>query len=60
MNKTSGIEVADKLSIKHIRSSIENLSQVSRGDGGHKVIDFNEKHAQALIAIALKVKTRKH
>jgi hypothetical protein len=25
-----------------------------------KVIDFNEEHAQALIAIALKVKTRKH
>jgi len=24
------------------------------------VIDFEEKHAQALIALALKVKTRKH
>jgi hypothetical protein len=60
MNKTAGIEIADKLSIKHIRSSIENLSEVTRVGDGHKVIDFNEKHAQALIGIALKVKTRKH
>ena len=27
---------------------------------GGQVIDFEERHAQALIGLALKVKTRKH
>lgn len=61
MNKSAGIEVADKLSIKHIKESIDNLNMIRKENGeSKKVIDFNEKHAQALIAIALKVKTRKH
>lgn len=59
MNKSAGIEMADKLSIKHIKESIDNLSRIVNASNS-KVIDFNERHAQALIGIALKVKTRKH
>ena len=47
MNKTAGIEVADKLSIAHIRESIDNLQGI--GAKTVPVIDFREKHAEALI-----------
>ncbi|TNV82886.1 hypothetical protein FGO68_gene14757 [Halteria grandinella] len=70
LQRSSGIEVADQLSIEHIRQSLRNLGgvrdkrvpvrQQQQGIVGGQVIDFEEKHAQALIGLALKVKTRKH
>lgn len=62
MKRSAGIEVADSLSIEHIKESINNLRDVTTPSesGREAVIDFTEKHAQSLIAIALKVKTRKH
>lgn len=50
--------MADRLSIDHIRESIVNLTEI-RQDAS-KVIDIQERHAQALISLALKVKTRKN
>lgn len=66
--------MADQLSIEHIRQSLISLNEIrdaripsnpardesSQGIVGGHVINFEEKHAQALIALALKVKTRKH
>ena len=52
MNKSAGIEVADYLSIEHIKESINNLREVTHGSEDsvrRSVIDFNEKHAQSLI-----------
>ncbi len=51
MNKSAGIEVADYLSIEHIKESINNLREVTTGSEAERrpVIDFNEKHSQSLI-----------
>jgi hypothetical protein len=57
---SKGIEIADRLSIDHIKQSIINLTEVRRNGTGPQLIDFQEKHSQALIGIALKVKTRKN
>jgi hypothetical protein len=55
LSRSAGIEVADRLSIEHIRQSVLNLQEirdtrvqsdlVSSSKGGGPVIDFNEKHA---------------
>jgi len=58
LQTSAGIEIADRLSIDHIRESIVNLTEVKQGTA--KAIDIQERHAQALIALALKVKTRKN
>ena len=58
LQSSAGIEMADRLSIEHIRESIVNLTEIRQGTA--KVIDIQERHAQALIALALKVKTRKN
>lgn len=61
--KSSGIELADKLSLDHISEGIDQLKEMrySSQNDSSIVIDFeNEPHAQALIGLALKVKTRKY
>jgi hypothetical protein len=62
--RSAGIEVADRLSIDHIKESVINLREVrdarNAGKNNGMVLDFEEKHAQALITLALKVKTRKY
>lgn len=45
---SAGIEVADRLSIDHIKESVINLREVRDervSDGGGLVLDFEEKHA---------------
>lgn len=56
---SSGIEMSDKLSIRHIEESIFELEAVVSADS-RQAINFEDKYAQALMAVALKVKTRKH
>lgn len=59
--ESSGIEIADKLSIDYINLSLKNLqSAMFTFDGSERpVIDLeNDEHAKALIGLALKVKTR--
>jgi len=58
LQNSAGIELADSLSIDHIKESIVNLTEIEHE--GLRAINFQEKHAQALIGLALKVKTRKH
>lgn len=61
--KSSGIELADRLSIDHINLSLDNLRSIyNESIDGHKHYAINleeEKYAQALMALALKVKVRK-
>lgn len=57
---SSGIEIADKLSIRHIEESIIQLESVRGGSENRRAINFDDKYAQALMAVSLKVKTRKH
>ncbi len=47
MKRSAGIEVADSLSIEHIKESINNLRDVTTPSesGRQRVIDFNERHA---------------
>lgn len=67
---TSGLERADSLSIHHIELAVENLrnlkrdkedsAQVFGNDSSSAGANNEEEHYQALIGLALKVKTRKH
>lgn len=60
---TSGIQIADRLSIDHINASISNLEQATAltPNGREAIINLDdEKFAQSLMAVALKVKTRKY
>lgn len=59
---SSGIELADKLSIEHILSGIDSLQQMEYPNG-HNIIastDGDENHVKGLVGLALKVKTRKY
>lgn len=63
MCSTSGIEIADSLSIEHILVSLANLDELyySSGDAKVKALDMKtDVYAQALIGLSLKVKTRKY
>lgn len=54
-----GIELADKLSIDHIREALSSL-QGMEYPSNTPIIDPTEEHFQALVGLALKVKTRKY
>ena len=59
---SSGIELADQLSIQHILSGLENLNEMQY-PGGHSIIRsaaHEEQHVKAIVGLALKVKTRKY
>ena len=56
---SNGISNADKLSIQHIEKAIESLESMKYTDG-RPIISFEQEHAQALVGLALKVKTRKY
>lgn len=60
LKNSSGIEVADELSIDHIKDSIHNLEEATDNSKSRKIVNFDDQYAQALIGLALKVKTRKH
>ena len=60
-----GIELADKLSIQHILQALDNLRDM-RYPSQEPIIQLdeqqktNEEHAEGLVGLALKVKTRKY
>ncbi|CDW74503.1 solanesyl diphosphate synthase [Stylonychia lemnae] len=63
--KSSGIEMADKLSIDYINESLLNLDSLLVEDTSqgqkHSIISIDKDvYAQALLGVALKVKTRKY
>lgn len=63
--KSCGIELADRLSIDHINLSLKNIEEIEWRDPNtnklNKVLNIdNDQFAQALMGVALKVKTRKH
>lgn len=63
MSTTSGIEIADSLSIDHILMSLANLKELYyiKDNTKYNAIDLNnDVYAQALIGLSLKVKTRKY
>ena len=58
LKKSAGIEVSDKLSIWHIYESLDNLESINDYQKDRKVISFESAYTQALMGLALKVKTR--
>ena len=56
---SSGIELADKLSIEYIQQGLDCLRSMRHIDN-KPIIDIDEKHCKALVGLALKVKTRKY
>lgn len=62
--KTTGLERADLLSIRHIELALKSLMNVKRNQDNKSSIftdvsPQSEEHLKALIGLALKVKTRK-
>ena len=57
--ESSGIEVADKLSIDHINMAVDSLKAINY-PSGEQLINLEEPYMQSLIGLALKVKTRKY
>ena len=64
---SSGIEIADKLSIIHINESLRNLGELEVEDSemmGKEIwrdlVYTGSPEYQALLGVALKVKTRKY
>lgn len=65
LQRSVGIELSDKLSILHINESLINLQSITTNNEKNSntprnVINFEDKYAQALMGLALKVKTRKY
>jgi geranylgeranyl pyrophosphate synthase len=56
---SSGIELADQLSIEHIEAGLENLLDL-KFPCGEKMVSSEEAFTQGLVGLALKVKTRKY
>ena len=54
-----GIELTDSLSIEHILEALGSLEAMVYPDGS-SIISPSEEHMQALVGLALKVKTRKY
>ena len=63
LDTTAGIQQADSLSIHHIEQALQCLNQVEKSERQvfpNKITPDSEKHLQALVSLALKVKTRKY
>ena len=56
--ESSGIELADKLSILHILEAVKNLKAMNSGQSS--IVSMDESNLKSLLGLALKVKTRKH